>query len=59
MLQTTPAAPLSADGLAAILAAVIAGLLFMGGRRRSEVSALEWRDVPDARDGVLLTVRTS
>ena len=80
------AAPLSADGLAAILAtaarprtdgrgveshttaqrrgrtdAVIAGLLFMGGLRRSEVSALEWRDVSDARDGdgVLITVRTS
>ena len=80
------AAPLSADGLAAILAtadrprtdgrgveshttaqrrgrldAVIASLLFMGGLRRSEVSALEWRDVADARDGdgVLLTVRTS
>ena len=33
----------------------------MGGLRRSEVSALEWRDVADARDGdgVLLTVRTS
>ena len=70
------AAPLSADGLAAILAtaerprtdgrgveshttaqrrgrtdAVIAGLLFMGGLRRSEVSALEWRDVADASDG--------
>ena len=43
------------------LDAVIAGLLFMGGLRRSEVSALEWRDVADARDGdgVLLTVRTS
>ena len=80
------AAPLRADGLAAILAtaarprtdgrgvespptahrrgrtdAVIAGLLFMGGLRRSEVSALEWRDVSDARDGdgVLVTVRTS
>ena len=80
------AAPLRADGLAAILAtadrprtdgrgveshttaqlrgrldAVIAGLLFMGGLRRSEVSALEWRDVSDASDGdgVLLTVRTS
>ena len=80
------AAPLRADGLAAILAtaerprtdgrgvespttahrrgrtdAVIAGLLFMGGLRRAEVSALEWRDVSDARDGdgVLLTVRTS
>ena len=80
------AAPLSADGLAAILAtaerprtdgrgveshttaqrrgrtdAVIASLLFMGGLRRSEVSALEWRDVADASDsdGVLITVRTS
>ena len=80
------AAPLRADGLAAIFAtaerprtdgrgveshttahrrgrldAVIASLLFMGGLRRSEVSALEWRDVSDARDGdgVLLTVRTS
>ena len=80
------AAPLSADGLAAILAtaerprtdgrgieshttaqrrgrtdAVIAGLLFMGGLRRAEVSALEWRDVSDASDGdgVLITVRTS
>ena len=33
----------------------------MGGRRRSEVSALEWRDVADASDGdgLLLTVRTS
>ena len=43
------------------LDAVIASLLFMGGLRRSEVSALEWRDVSDARDGdgVLLTVRTS
>ena len=82
----TDAAPLSADGLAAILAtadrprtdgrgveshttaqrrgrldAVIAGLLFMGGRRRSEVAALRWADVTDASDGdgVLLTVRTS
>ena len=36
-----------------------ASLLFMGGLLRSEVSALEWRDVSDARDGVLLTVRTS
>ena len=80
------AAPLSADGLAAILAtaerprtdgrgveshttaqrrgrtdAAIAGLLFMGGLRRSEVGALEWRDVTDATDGggVLVTVRTS
>ena len=40
---------------------MIAGLLFMGGRRRAEVSALEWRDVADASDGdgLLLTVRTS
>ena len=40
---------------------MIASLLFMGGLRRSEVSALEWRDVSDARDGdgVLVTVRTS
>ena len=82
------AAPLRADGLAAILAtaerprtdgrgveshttahrrgrtdAVIAGLLFMGGLRRSEVAALRWADVTDARDGdgdgVLITVRTS
>ena len=80
------ATPLSADGLAAILAtaerprtdgrgveshttaqrrgrtdAVIAGLLFMGGLRRAEVSALEWLDVSDASDGdgVLITVRTS
>ena len=80
------AAPLRADGLAAILAtaarprtdgrgvespttahrrgrrdAVIASLLFMGGLRRSEVSALEWRDVSDARDGdgMLIAVRTS
>ena len=80
------AAPLRADGLAAILAtaerprtdgrgveshttaqrrgrldAVIAGLLFMGGLRRSEVAALRWADVTDATDGdgVLVTVRTS
>ena len=40
---------------------MIAGLLFMGGLRRAEVSALEWGDVADASDGhgVLLTVRTS
>ncbi len=33
----------------------------MGGLRRSEVAALCWADVTDARDGdgVLLTVRTS
>ena len=41
------------------LDAVIAGLLFMAGMRRSEVSALRWADVADAadRDGVLVTVR--
>ena len=41
--------------------AVIAGLLFMAGLRRAEVSALEWRDAADASDGdgVLITVRTS
>ena len=33
------------------LAAVIAGLLFMAGMRRSEVSALHWADVADAADG--------
>ena len=80
------AKPLSADGLAAILAtaerprtdgrgvestptaqrrgrtdAVIAGLLFMAGLRRAEVSALEWRDVADTSDGdgVLVNVRVS
>ena len=80
------AAPLRADGLAAILAtathprtdgrgvespatahrrgrldAVIAGLLFMGGLRRAEVSALEWRDVSAAADGdgMLIAVRQS
>ena len=41
------------------LDAVIVGLLFMGGMRRSEVSALRWADVDDATDGdgVLVTVR--
>ena len=40
---------------------MIASLLFMGGLRRSEVAAVRWADVTDARDGdgVLLTVRTS
>ena len=45
------------------LDAVIAGLLFMGGLRRSEVSALRWADVEDAGggdgDGILVTVRRS
>ena len=43
------------------LDAVIAGLLFMAGMRRSEVSALRWVDVVDATDGdgVLVTVRRS
>ena len=41
--------------------AVIAGLLFMAGMRRSEVSALHWADVADAADGdwILVTVRRS
>ena len=40
---------------AAPLGRVIAGLLFMGGLRRSEAAALEWRDVTDARkEGCLL-----
>ena len=41
--------------------AVIAGLLFMAGMRRSEVSALRWSDVVDAADGdgVLVRVRVS
>ena len=41
------------------LDAVIAGLLFMAGMRRSEVSALLWGDVAAAAagDGVLVTVR--
>ena len=43
------------------LDAVIAGLLFMAGMRRSEVSALRWADVAAAADGdgVLVTVRRS
>ena len=41
------------------LDAVIAGLLFMAGMRRSEVSALRWADGADAADGdgILVTVR--
>ena len=41
------------------LDAVIAGLLFMAGLRRSEVSALLWGDVAEAAadDGMLVTVR--
>ena len=40
---------------------MIAGLLFMAGMRRSEVSTLRWADVADAADGgrVLVTVRRS
>ena len=65
------AAPLRADGRGVEspttahrrgrMDAVIAGLLFMGGLRRSEVAALRWADVTDATDGdgVLVTVRTS
>ena len=43
------------------LDAVIAGLLFMAGMRRSEVSALRWADVVYStdRDGILVTVRRS
>ena len=43
------------------LDAVIAGLLFMAGLRRSEVSALRWADVAVAADGdgLLVTVRRS
>ena len=41
--------------------AVIAGLLFMAGMRRSEVSALRWSDIVDSTDGdgILVTVRRS
>ena len=41
--------------------AVIAGLLFMAGMRRSEVSALRWADIAevDDGDGMLVTVRRS
>ena len=40
---------------------MIAGLLFMAGMRRSEVSALRWADVAAAAagDGILVTVRRS
>ena len=43
------------------LDAVIAGLLFMAGMRRSEVSALRWSDLvdADAGDGMLVAVRRS
>ena len=43
------------------LDAVIAGLLFMAGIRRSEVSALRWADVVESTDGdgMLITVRRS
>ena len=42
------------------LDAVIAGLLFMGGLRRSEVASLTWRDISDATDdGLLVRVRRS
>ena len=41
--------------------AVIAGLLFMAGMRRSEVSVSRWTDVVDATDsdGLLVSVRRS
>ena len=40
---------------------MIAGLLFVAGMRRSEVSALRWADIADAADGdgILVTVRHS
>ena len=43
------------------LDAVIAGLLFTAGMRRSEVSALRWSDIVDSTggDGILVTVRRS
>ena len=43
------------------LDAVVAGLLFMAGMRRSEVSALRWSDLvdADAGDGILVAVRRS
>ena len=44
------------------LNAMIAGLLFMAGTRRSEVSALRWSDLVDAEhagDGILVAVRRS
>ena len=43
------------------LDAMIAGLLFMAGMRRSEVSALRWSDLvdADAGDGILVAVRRS
>ena len=54
-------APLYVVALRIALAGAAASLLFMGGLRRSEVAAVRWADVTDARygDGVLLTVRTS
>ena len=41
--------------------AAIAGLLFQGGLRRSEVAALTWADVTEATDGqgLVIAVRTS
>ena len=55
---------LESDAVAArrgLVDAVIAGLAFMAGMRRSEVSALRWADVADAADGdgILVTVRRS
>ena len=41
------------------LDAMIAGLLFMAGMRRSEVSALRWSELVDAGDGILVAVRRS
>ena len=54
--------PTKSPSSAGVLDAVIAGLLFMPGMRRSEVSALRWADGVDSTtdgDGILVTVRRS
>ena len=59
-LRTEMARAVESDQVAlGRLDAVIAGILFMAGMRRSEVSALRWADVADAADGdgILVTVR--
>ena len=58
VVASSPRRSLSKHGR---LDAVIAGLLFMAGMRRSEVSALRWSDVVDSTDcdGMLVTVRRS
>ena len=53
--------PTRSPSSAGCLDAVIAGLLFMAGMRRSEVSVLRWADITDSADGDgrLVTVRRS